>query len=108
MSKDTALLALLGLVIDGLNIGVAVAKEGKVSVADLPKLMTLIPDLEPAFADIGDVPTELSQLDEQTAADVVAFVMQKLQIADAHATAVANAALKAAVSVFELVKAIKG
>lgn len=103
----TELKELLTLVLDGVAVGVDAAKDGKIDFADVPLVFRLIPDLGPAFSNVGQVPAELADLTQEEAADVVAFVMSKLALDDAKARAVIVAALKTLASGYELVQALR-
>lgn len=107
MDKLAALKNLLALVIDAVLVGVDASKDGKISVQDAGLLLRLIPDVGPAFQNIGDVPSELSQLDQAQADEIVAFVMGKLAIDNPKAVAIVQASLKTAESAYILVKALK-
>lgn len=98
---------LLDLALTGVDVGVKASADGKIDAADLALLLQLVPTVGPAIDGIGEIPAELADLDAAEAADVVAHVMAKLSIADAHARAVTEAALKAIAANYELVQAIR-
>jgi hypothetical protein len=106
-SKNKDLLELVDLIIDGVNSGVQAVKNGKDVISDAPLLMQLIKDAGPAFDNIGAVPAELSHMDADGAAEVIARVASKLQLGDEHAKLVAETVLKTAYTVYELVKVLQ-
>lgn len=108
MADTKALIGLLDLLVDAIGVAADASKAGTISINDLPLLMRLIPDLGPALSNIGEIPAEVSALQAEDASALVQHVMAKLNIADAKALAVVDAALKMAVSSFALFKAIKG
>lgn len=101
----------LKLIVDlglaGVEAGVGIAKEGKIDAQVLADLVPVLMAAPPAIAAIGEVPAEISDLDESEAADLVAYVMGKLSIDDVKAKAVISASLKCAVAIVALVQAIK-
>jgi hypothetical protein len=97
----------LDLALAGVSVGASAMKDGHLGVEDLGYLMQLVPVVGPAVAGASKVPAELADLSEEEAAEVVAYVMAKLAIDNAKAVLVIEKALKTAVSVYELAKAIK-
>lgn len=98
---------LLDLALAGVEVGVKISADKKVDITDLGHLLILVPKVEPAFAGVGEVPSELADLSTEEAAEVVTHVMAKLMIEDAKAKLVVEKALKALVANYELVKAVK-
>lgn len=95
------------LILDMIQVGVGVAKDGKVDVSDLGLLMTLIPDFGPAFSGAGTIPAELADMTTEEAEELVAFVMAGLVVPNDHARILVEKSLKVAAATFELIKAIK-
>jgi hypothetical protein len=85
-----------------------VAAPKPLQVADLSMLLPLLPSIEALAGELGDLPGELHDLDEEEAVKLVGVVAAHLSVPDAHAEAVIEASFKAAVAVLELGKAIKG
>lgn len=106
-TKNKELLEFLDLILDGLQVVVDANADGTIDIKDLPLLMKLVPDLGPAFSNIGAIPGELAAMDAEGAAAAVAHVMEKLAITDAHARLVIDTALKAVAANYALVKALK-
>lgn len=94
----------LGLTL--VDIGTSAMKDGKIDAADLGQLMKLVPVIEPAVSNFGEVIPELKDLSTDEAIELVAYVSGKLMIENAKARLIVEKALKAAVAAFELVKAI--
>lgn len=92
----------LDLILTGVNIGVSVAADGKISVEDGALLMQLFPVVGPALSDISLVPQELGELSAEESAELIAHVGGKLTIGDAHVAAVINKSLKLVHAGFEL------
>lgn len=99
--------AVVDLVLAGVEAGVAVAADGKLDAQDIAKLLPVVIAVPPAIAAIGYLPSEVSDLDEAEAAELVAHVMGKLAVDDAKARLVIGASLKVAVASVALVLAIK-
>lgn len=106
-NKTDALKNLLNLVLEGISVGVEANKDGKIGWSDLALLGKLVDDVGPAISTLGEIPTELSQLDSADAAELVSHVMLKLMIDDVKARAVIEKSLKLAVAGYDLVKAIQ-
>jgi hypothetical protein len=104
---DKDVLAVVDLILDGVGVVVDAEKDGKIDLSDLPLVMKLIPDLGPAFSNLAKVPSELGHMSQEDAGALVAHVIEKLAVTDAHARGIIDAALKAAVSVYALVSAIR-
>lgn len=98
---------LLDLVLDGVSVAVDAEKDGKLDISDAALLLKLIPDVGPAFADIGNVPAELAAMSAEDAAEIVTYVMGKLAIADDKARKVIDAALKLAAAGYGMYAALK-
>ena len=98
-------------VVDAILTGVSVFQQakadGKIDLSDLGLLLQLIPAIGPVAQDIGGVPAELKDLSAEEAQALVAHIMAKLNIADAHALAVATESLKFAAQGWSLYQAIK-
>ena len=102
--KDTQ--ELVDLLIDASTDVAQVIKDPKNYVSDTSMLLKLIPEIQAAFDGITNVPTELSAMTQTDAEALVAHIAAKLTVTDAHAQDVINAALKAAVAVYGLVKVL--
>ncbi len=95
------------LIVDAINDGVAVMADGKIDLLDLAKLSNLLPELIPAVAGLNLVPDELKDLTFDEGSELVKHTVAKLNITNAHAIGIVQAAVQAAASVYELVLAIK-
>jgi hypothetical protein len=95
------------LVLAVAKIVVEATKDGKVDAQDLGLLIALIPVVQPAVEGANQIAAELKDLEVAEATELAAHVAAKLALPTEKAQAVAQAALKAAVAVFALVKAIK-
>lgn len=98
---------MLDLALMGVEVGVKASADGKVDLSDLALLIPLVGAVSPAIDGVGEIPGELADLSAEEAGELVAHVMAKLAVEDAHAREVAEKGLKAAVAVYELVKAVK-
>ena len=99
--------AVLDLALAGVEAGLDISKDGKIGVEDAAALLKLIPAVGPAVAAFPQVPAEISDLDAQEAADLVAHVMAKLAVDDVKAKEVIVASLKLLVAGHGLYKAVK-
>lgn len=90
-----------------IECAVQAKKDGKIGVEDAALLLQVIPKVGPAIEGASKVPSELADLESSEAAELVAHVMGKLAIDDAKAKEVIEKSLKAAVSIYDLVKAVK-
>lgn len=101
-------------IIDGVlaleKIGVEVMKDGKVSMADLPVLMALLPQtavaVYKAIEGADKIPAELKDLSVAEGSELVAHVVTKLSVADEKAVKIVEHALKIAVEAGLLAKVI--
>jgi len=95
-------------VIDLANLGLAIGKDKKVDVMDLPVLMAAIPGLAvsipKALAGVNKIPGELGDLSTEEGESLIGHAMGKLSVGDGKAKRVVIAALKAAAADYELVK----
>lgn len=99
----------LNLIIDAAQLGAQAEAKGGFTISDVTSVIKLAPDLGPALSTMGQVPSELKALNPAAEAQLVAFVTQKLSgMQSARGAEITQAALKAAVATFELLKAIKG
>ena len=94
---------LLGLV----SVGLQAEQDGKIDFQDLALLMQIVPLFAPAFDGVKEIPAELADLSLEEGEILVAHVMATLVISDVHAKAVIEKALKTAVAVYDLVKALQ-
>jgi len=103
-------------VIDGIlaleKLGYEVMKDGKVSMADLPVVLALLPQtamaVYKAVEGADKIPEELSGLTQEQGAELVAHVMAKLTVEDAKAREIVQQSLKITKHIGLLVKAIVG
>lgn len=101
---------------DVLNLMVGIAKavkaaeaDGKIGPEDLAQLIAIFPLIGPAMDHIGDVPAEFKDLSVAEAEELAAVVVAQLPGLDnAKVASIVDAALKAAVANYGLLKAIKG
>lgn len=98
---------LIDLALALVEAGLEVSADKKIDVTDLAAIMKVIPLVGPAVEHIGDIPSELGDLDADEAGELVAHVMGRLAIDNAKAALVVNKSLKTILAVFELFKAIK-
>lgn len=101
---------LVDFALDLTQLGLDVAKDKKVDMADLGLLLSNMPKLIAGgiagFENVDQLPHELKDLSVEEAAELVAHVMAKLSIEDAKAKLVLEKSLKTLAGVYELVKAI--
>ena len=106
MEKNKELKEVLSLVVGLVNAGIDASKDGKINMADLGDLVKVFPKVKPAFDGIGEVPSEISALTSEDAADLVSHVATSLEIEDEKAKVIIDKSLKAIIAVYELVKVI--
>lgn len=104
---NAELVALLDLVLGLVEAGKGALKDGKIDVSDLGQLLLVFPLVQPAIVGIDKVPAELAALSLEDAEALVAHVVEKLAIEDAHARSIIDAALKVVFDGVSLFKAIK-
>lgn len=101
---------LVDFALDLTQMGLDVAKDKKVDMADLGLVLSSLPKLIAGgiagFESIDQLPAELKDLSAEEAAELTAHVMAKLSIEDEKAKLILEKSLKTLVCVYELVKAI--
>ena len=87
----------------------AKANDGKIDMMDIGLLMTVIPTIGPAFDDIALIPKELKDLDLAEAQELQNEIVSKFgQLVEKEKLVEQiNLGLKAAISIYEFVKALK-
>lgn len=95
----------LGLAL--VDVGVSVAKDGKVGIDDLGHVMKLVPVAGPAVEDIKEVLGEALDLDTAEGQQIVAHVAAKLVVDSVKAKAVTLAILELLVAGHKLFLAVK-
>lgn len=104
---NTELKALVGALLDLTKlIGVIVEKKG-LDPSELALLESLALEIQPALSGVAAALKEAKALDAAGEADLAAFVVGKLSLADPKAANILTKAMQAAIADFELVKAIK-
>lgn len=96
----------LVLIVDGIQAGQAALADGHIGLEDIPKAVTLFPDILEAIKGCTDVPAELAAMTEADSQDLVAFIESKFSLGG-KGKDVTDAALKAAYAVWKLVQAIQ-
>lgn len=107
MTDQDKLYAVVDALLDMGAVAASVIEEGSVTMADVPKLTGLLPELLPALADLGSVPAAVKSMSPKDAEDLIAHVVAKLSFSNAKATAIADAALSTASSLVGLYTALK-
>jgi hypothetical protein len=102
------ILEVLDLILAGVDVGVSVAKDGKVGADDLYHLMKLVPVVGPAIEEVKEVAPEFLDLDGEEGKQIVAHVASKLAVEDAKAKAIVLASMDVLLSGHKLFLAIKG
>ncbi len=100
--------SILDLVVDGVKDGIAVETSGKPIVQELSVFANLVGDVPAMLGELPSLPGSLSGFDEPDASALVAYVLAKGVISDAHAQAVINAALQAAQALWSVYLTVKG
>jgi hypothetical protein len=98
---------LLKLVIGAGNAASKIAADGKVDVADLPYLMALFPLVGPGLEKIDQVPAELKDLDSAEGAELITQMATELMLDNVKTKEIVMAAMKTAMAMYELIKAVK-
>ena len=107
-SKGTKeLKEVLDLALTAVDVGVKVAKDGHVSVLDFSAFLELLPVVGPAIDGVGEVKSEVADLDEAEALELAAHVMARLAVDDAKARLIVDKSLKAVFAAVALAQAIK-
>lgn len=99
---------LIKLVISGYKVYGQAKEDGKVDFKDLGLLLTLLPDLEVAFKDVGEIPAEVKDLDAAEAQELASFVIAELGALPEKTTAIINASLSFILAAYKLYASIKG
>lgn len=107
LDKDKELIAVVDLIVDAIDDGIAVATGGVFSIVEVAKFSNLIPEIVPAFAGIGMVPAEVKALTFDDASAVVLHVVARLNITSTKAINIVTDSLKLAADAYALVVAIK-
>lgn len=98
---------LLDLAFTSVNLVDAIKKNGSNVYADIGLVLAAIPGMVPAFQNMNQTVPELKDLSEDEAKELVAYIMAKLTLQDAHAMKVLAASLNVAVASVGLYQAIK-
>ncbi len=88
------------------NCGIIVAKDKKVSLDDLPALMSVIPKVIAAVEGVKEIPAEIHDLSTAEAGEVIAGLAAGLAIENEKAKLVVQASLKTMLAVKELVESV--
>jgi hypothetical protein len=96
------------LVIDAYKVYKSASADGKIDLADLGLVIALVPALQPAIEGIGEVPTEIKDMDLNELSELSAYVVAQLGSVDSQATAIIEAALGLLSSAYKLYVAVKG
>lgn len=107
MGKDPAIIAVVDLLVDAINDGIAVMADGKVDILDFPKVANLLPGLLGALGQSSTLVDEIKALNVEEGAEIVTHVMGRLNIQSGRALAIVQASLKLAASIHDLVVALK-
>lgn len=100
--------ALSDLVQLGCELANAVVAAPKpLTVASLTGLLPLLPQIEALASEVGEIPSELGELDETEVEALLAQIGKVLSVGNDKAEAIVVEALKVAADVVELFKAIK-
>ena len=84
-------------------------EDGKIDANDLANFVAVVPLIGPALEGIGEVPTELSDLNEVEQEEIIDDVKSIVgDVSDEKAVAYATAALKIASGIYDAVKISRG
>lgn len=81
--------------------------DGKIDMADMGLLFTLIPAVQPGISGVSAFPKEMVDLSVAEVTELSAFIVTELSIDDAKAKLVIEKALKLVASAIDLIGAIK-
>lgn len=81
------------LSVEVINSAIAVAKDGKIGLDDLPQVLRLIP-MVAGLSGISEIPAEAKDIDADELADLTASIVAKLAVDDAKAKLVIEKSLK--------------
>lgn len=98
----------LKLIISGYKVYKGASADGKIDFSDLAQLMLLVPNLQPAFDDIDEVPKEVKDLDAAEAQELATYIVTELGVVEGKTAEIINASLGLLVSGYKLYAAIKG
>lgn len=104
--KETLDVVDLGLSL--LVVGKQALADGKVNFNDVGLILSVFPKVQPAIDNAGQVPKELSELDEQDSAAVISYVKARLPEVtdDAKARLIAEKAFKVGLASAELLSVV--
>lgn len=95
--------------LDVANMGIQIGAVG-VGIQDIAVVLAALPqlaiDVPKAIEGAGNIPGELGDLSTEEAGALIAHVIEKLGVGDAHAKLIVEKALRAAAADYDLVKAI--
>jgi hypothetical protein len=98
---------LITLLNSGIHLGVQVIQDGKVGFNDMPYVLDFIEKLVPGVQGISQIPSELAQMTDQDAEDLIEFAVQDLNLPEGKAKEVVELSLKILSDLFHLVKAVR-
>lgn len=106
-SKMKDVIEVLDFGFSAVNVGKDLFKDGSFHFEAVGELLPLYPKAQAAFDNIGNSIPELTSIDEQGAAELIAFATSK-GVANDQAMKIISETLVTAVHAIKLIKAIKG
>lgn len=98
----------IALLNSGVKLGIQIAKDGHVSVTDVPLVFDLITKIAPALEDVSQVPAELLNMSDADMNDLVSYAITDLKLPDGKAKDIVQASLAVLTQIYHLAKLIKG
>lgn len=98
---------LVSLVVKLTNLGLRLAKNGKVSFNDIGEAVKLLPVLSSAVSGISQVPAELADLTVDEVEELAASAVTDLEVESEKAKNIISASFGVAGSLVKLIRAVK-
>lgn len=97
---------LVSLTVSLANAGIAIAKDGKISLDDISLLWGVLPKFVPALESADKALLEIKDLDGSEGVELIGLVATELAVDNEKAKKIILASLKVATAAVELVEAI--
>ena len=98
---------MLALVIELVDATQTIANEGGISMTDIGSLWNIVERVGPAFRGMNKIPAEITDLDAEECAELIAFIMEEISIEDVKAKLVVDKSLKALKAAYEVYLEVK-
>lgn len=99
---------MVSLVASGVNAGIKIAEDKKISMDDMQYVFAILQRLPAAVDGADKIPAELADMDSVESSELLAHVMKELSLGDVKTAQIVDKSLRTLLAIFDLVKAIKG